>query len=197
MRRLFVLLLGCAVAQLQFAQLTAPPVSVPRGTGVEIELLQDVASNRLKLGQVIPFKLVRPIELNGQTVLPAGTPAAGVVEMFQNAGHWGKNTAFNLVLQPLQLADGTVLHLDFPRAVKQTEKGEKAANAAMSVLVFSYYFPLAPLVLIGSARKGKPFTIRSGERYLVYVTSSEPPPARVPTEPVQPQPPSPGPEALP
>ena len=74
MRRMLALLLSSALAHPQSAQVTTQSVSVPPGTGVEIELLQDVSSETLKAGQTIPFKLVRPIELNGETLLPAGTP---------------------------------------------------------------------------------------------------------------------------
>lgn len=112
---MLALLLGTALAQLDFAQVTTQSVSVPPGTGVEIELLQDVSSETLKAGQTIPFKLVRPIELNGETVLPAGTPATGIVESVQNSRKWGKSGAFNLTLQPLKLADGTIVRIDFPR----------------------------------------------------------------------------------
>lgn len=67
MRRMLALLLSSAIARLPSAQVTTQSVSVPPGTGVEIELLQDVSSETLKAGQTIPFKLVRPVELKGET----------------------------------------------------------------------------------------------------------------------------------
>ncbi len=193
MRQMLALLLSSALAQLDFAQDTTQSVSVPPGTGVEIELLQDVSSETLKAGQTIPFKLVRPVELNGEILLPAGTPATGVVETVQTSRKWGKSGAFNLTLQPLKLADGTIVRIDFPRPSlkekKKSGKGEKAAKATEGAIllpgVLGVYFPYFPLIsvgLIAGARKGKPFTVRSGERYLVYVTSTEAAPAPVAPE---------------
>jgi hypothetical protein len=180
MRRLVALLLSTALAPLQFAQVANQVVSVPRGMGVEIELLQDVSSTTLRVGQAIPFKLVRPIEVKGETLLPAGTPAAGVVETVQNAGHWGENGTLDLTLQPLKLADGALIHIDFPRPEKKSERAEKTDRRAGAAISYVEYFPLIPVALIMTARKGKPFTIRSGERYLVYVTSTEAVPAEGP-----------------
>jgi len=36
-----------------------------------------------------------------------------------------------------------------------------------------YYFPLIPVALLASSRKGKPFKVRAGERYRVYVVGVE------------------------
>ncbi len=177
MRRVLALLLGTVLAQNDFGQTTAQPISVPRGTGVEIELMQDVSSDSLKSGQSIPFKLVRPIELNGETLLPAATPATGVVETVRTSGHWGKSGALDLKLQPLKLVDGTLVHLDFYRPQRKGEKMEKTTTGIGATMFFAYYFPLIPVALVAKARKGKPFVIRSGERYLVYVTSTEALPA--------------------
>jgi len=173
MRRLLALLLNIALVQAQLPQAANSVVSVPRGLGVEIELLQDVSSETLKAGQTVPFKLVRPIEVNGETLLPAGTSATGVVEAVQTSSHWGKGGAFDLTLQPLQLADGTLVHIDFPRPQKKSEQAENVGRRTTAVMYYSYYFPLIPVALIAHARRGKPFTIRSGERYLVYVTSTK------------------------
>ena len=164
MRRMLGLLLSIALAQLQSAQVSTQSVSVPRGTGVEIELLQDVSSETLKPGQTIPFKLVRPVKRNGETLLPAGTPATGVVETLQNSGRWGKSGALNLNLQPLKLADGTLVHIDFPHPQRKSERMEKVGRRAEAAMAFTYSFPLIPVALIANARRGKPFTIRSGER---------------------------------
>jgi hypothetical protein len=183
MRRLLTLLVITALVRTQFAQVVIPAISVPPGTGVEIELLQDVSSETLKAGQVIPFKLVRPLQFHGETLLPAGTAATGIVEKVKTSGKWGKSGAFNLTLQPLKLADGTLIPIDFPRPHKKSEKAEKAGERTAETMALTYYFPLIPVALIVGSRKGKPFNIRSGERYLVYVTSTEAPAASAATEP--------------
>jgi hypothetical protein len=175
MRRLATLLLFSALVQLQFArgQGATQAVSLPQGTGVEIELLQDVSSETMKAGQIIAFKLVRPIEVNGKTLLPEASPATGIVESVRTSGKWGKSGAFSLTLQPLKLADGTLVHIDFYRPERKSEKRENAVQDTVGAMRMVPYFELIPFALIAGARKGKPFNIRSGERYLVYVTSTE------------------------
>jgi hypothetical protein len=179
MCRLLTLLLSTVLSQLQFAQSTNQGVSVPSGTGVEIELLQDLSSQTLQAGQAIPFRLVRPIEVKGETLLPVGTSVTAIVETSQKAGHWGKKGTFDLRFQPLKLVDGTLVHIDFARPQKKSEAGEKAERAVELGLDFPEDYPYLLILPILKARKGKAVSVRSGERYLVYVISTEAAPAAV------------------
>ena len=115
-------------------------------------------------------------------MLAAGTSATGTVQTVRTARKWGKNGAFDLSLQPLKLADGTLVHIDFYRPQRESdEKKEKVGEnyrrypqgTVAAVQMTYFYFPLIPVALIASSRKGKPFTVRAGERYLVYITSTE------------------------
>jgi predicted DNA-binding antitoxin AbrB/MazE fold protein len=194
MRSLLALLLITTLGPPQSALATTQEVTLSAGTEVEIELLQDVSSETMKAGQIIPFRLVRPIEINGQIVLVAGTSATGTVETVRTARKWGKNGAFDLRLQPLKLADGTLVDIDFYRPQRTSEKAKKtsvkaakagkdiAEGTVAAVYMTYFYFPLIPVALIAGARKGKPFNIRSGERYLVYITSTDVAPAPTVTE---------------
>ena len=175
MRRLFALLLSAALAPFQCAQTNNQMVAVPPGTGVEVELLQDVSSQTLRARQTIPFRLIRALEVKGETLLPAGTPVTARVETVQKAGHWGKKGAFDLKLQPLKLADGTLIHIDFARPQKQSETGEKVTSGVEAAADFAEDYPYLLVLPILKARKGKASSIRSGERYLVYITSTEAP----------------------
>jgi len=171
------LLLSSALTfSLVWAQ-TAPPVAIEPRTEVEIELLESISSETLHPGQTIQFTLVRPLESPGATLLPADTHFTGTVTSANAAGHWGKAGAFDLKLNPLKLEDGTLVTLDFHHPAKRNTRGEKTGETIGSALVLTYYFPLIPVALIAASRKGKPFKIRAGERYLVYVTGTEAPAA--------------------
>lgn len=159
---------------------SAPVEPVPAGTGVEIELLESISSETLQAGQSVPFKLVRALESNGTTLLPAGTRLTGTVTSANAARHWGKAGAFDLKLEPLKLADGTLVKVDFPRPAKVNARGERTGENVATGIALAYYFPLIPVALIAGSRKGKPFKIRAGERYLVYVTAAEAPAATAP-----------------
>ena len=178
MRAFVSAILVISIIRLSFAQTQPPSEIVPRNTPVEIELLDNLSSETLLVGQLIPFKLVKALEANGVELLAANTPFSGMVTQANASAHWGKAGAFNLKLEPLTLKDGTLVHVDFYRPTPLRTKGEKAAEAVGTALVLTYYFPLIPLALATGSRKGKPFRIRAGERYLVYVTGVETPGAK-------------------
>ncbi len=168
-----------------FAQESPPGDLVPLGSGVEIELLENISSESLQAGQSVSFKLVRPIEANGVTLLAANAPFSGTVTAVNASGHWQKAGAFDLKLEPLKLANGSEVRVDFHRPVRLNARGEKTAEAIGGSVMLAYYFPLIPVALIGGARKGKPFKIRAGERYLVYVIGVDAPPAKAEPPPSQ------------
>lgn len=185
MRQFLPIALSLLLVRFQFAQIESATGVVARGTGVEIELLESVSSESLHAGQNVPFKLVRPLEANGVALLAAGTPFNGKVTKVDAAGHWRKAGAFDLTLEPLKLADGTLVHVDFHRPPRLNARREKVDENTETGIAMMYYFPLMPAVaLIAGSRKGKPFKIRAGERYLVYVTGTEAAPAA--TEPPKP-----------
>ncbi len=173
MRRFLSVLLALSLLRLSLAQAVPPADLIPLGTGVEIELLDSLSSETLQAGQTVPFKLVNALEAHGVRLLAADTPFSGRVTAANRSGHWGKAGAFDLKLEALKLGDGTEVRLDFHRPTRLNARGEKTGEAIGSALVMTYYFPLIPVALIAGSRKGKPFKIRAGERYLVYVTGVE------------------------
>ncbi len=194
---------GMIAYVLVFASLQAAPAGgqaqttlIAPQTPVEIELLDTVSSESLKVGQPIRFKVVTAVVVGGSAVIAAGTPIEGEVRAGQASGAWQRAGWFDLGLKPLLLADGTRVTLDFLRPKVRGVKAEKTSAAIAGGIGLAYYFPLIPVVLIESAKHGKPYNIRAGERYLVQVIASEPPtpavePVKEPqtaTEPANPQP---------
>lgn len=173
MRPFLSVALTLSLAWSGFGQAVAPGDAVRPGAEVEIELLESISSETLQAGQTVPFKLVRALEGNGATLLPAGTTFTGTVTSSNAAGHWGKAGAFDLKLDPLKLPDGTLVRIDFHRPAEANARREKRGEKVEGAIWLAYYFPLIPAALIGGSRKGKPFKIRAGERYLVYVTAAE------------------------
>jgi len=183
MRPFLSVVLILALPYYEFAQTMPPGDVVLTGTGVEIELLDNISSESLNAGQSVPFKLVNALEANGSMLLPPGTQFSGTVTSANPSRHWGKAGAFDLKLDPLKLADGTLVRIDFHRPARLNARGEKTGETIGSAIVLTYYFPLIPVALIDGSRKGKPFKIRSGERYLVYVTATEAPAVTESTKP--------------
>jgi hypothetical protein len=79
---------------LQTAITQIPPISAK--VPVEIESLQEVSSQKVKKGQLIPFKVVLPVKVDGMTMIEAGTIVSGEVTMVRRAGIFMKDGAIDL-----------------------------------------------------------------------------------------------------
>ena len=175
MRPFLSVLLVISLAASGVPQAVPASDRIPLVTPVEIELLENVSSETLHAGQSVAFKVSHDMEANGEKLLPAGTPLTGTVAAANASGHWGKAGAFDLKLEPLKLADGTEVRLDFHRPTRVSTRAEKANEDVLTTMAAMYYFPLIPVALLSSSRKGKPFKVRAGERYRVYVVGVEEP----------------------
>lgn len=175
MRNMLVIVLAVGSLHMGHAQPATTAAPVPPGTAVEIELLENLSSQTMLSGQTVKFKTVRSVEVNGITMIPAGRLVAGEAKAVRASGAFQKNGSFDLILRPVRLDDGSFVHLDFYRPKLRSATKEKTEAAIVSVPVLLYYFPLIPVAAIASARSGKPYEIRSGERYLVYVIAGEQP----------------------
>lgn len=72
----------------------APVSAVLRaGTPVSFKLLEEVTTKNkaARVGQRINLEVSAPVEVEGQTVIPAGTPAWGELTGVRNKGMWGKS----------------------------------------------------------------------------------------------------------
>lgn len=72
----------------------APQANVLRaGTEVPLVMTEDLTTKgkKLRVGQRIHLKVSEDVKLNGQTVIPAGTPAVGELTDVRNKGMWGKS----------------------------------------------------------------------------------------------------------
>jgi len=184
MRAFLSVLLVISLVGSGFAQAVPASDRIPLITPVEIELLENISSETLHAGQQVTFKLSQDLEANGEKLLPAGTPLTGTVATANAAKHWGKAGVFDLKLEPLKLVDGTEVRLDFHRPTRVSTRAEKTNEDILTTIDAMYYFPLIPVALLAGSRKGKPFKVRAGERYRVYVVGVED--AAAPTGPVKP-----------
>ena len=72
----------------------APANAVLRaGTPVSLKLLEEVTTKNkaARVGQRINLEVAAPVEVEGQVVIPAGTPAWGELTGVRNKGMWGKS----------------------------------------------------------------------------------------------------------
>jgi hypothetical protein len=80
-------------AATQIAALQTTNAVLRSGTPVSLRLLEEVTTKNkaARVGQRINMEVAAPVEVNGVTVIPAGTPAWGEVTDVRNKGMWGKS----------------------------------------------------------------------------------------------------------
>ncbi|MEH6702281.1 hypothetical protein [Parasphingorhabdus sp.] len=63
------------------------------GTPVSLSMMEEITTKKkaAKVGQRFMLEVSAPIEVNGVTVVPAGTPAWGEIVGVRNKGMWGKS----------------------------------------------------------------------------------------------------------
>lgn len=79
------------------AAIAAAPVAsaavLRAGTPITLRVLEEVTTKekRARVGQRVVMEVAAPLEVNGVTVVPAGTPAWGEITSVRNKGMWGKS----------------------------------------------------------------------------------------------------------
>ncbi|UVO50155.1 hypothetical protein M0208_06335 [Sphingomonas sp. SUN019] len=76
----------------------APVQDVLRsGTSVSLTMSEPLTTKgkKLRVGQRFQMAVAEPVMVNGQIVIPAGSPATGEVTEVRNKGMWGKSGAIN------------------------------------------------------------------------------------------------------
>lgn len=67
------------------------------GTPIQLRLMEEVTTKKkaAKVGQRFMMEVASSVEVNGVTVIPAGTPAWGEITEVRNKGMWGKSGKLN------------------------------------------------------------------------------------------------------
>jgi hypothetical protein len=153
-----------AAANLPIALAETTEVKVSDGTEVEVELQQTVSGQELKVGDVVDFSVVHPVQVNGYTIINKGAPARARITTAKKAGYWGKAGKLEWAMQDVETVDGNRMPVRFTRRTVGDSKGGTVAVAAVATTVF-----LGPLGLLWGLKKGKPAIIAAGNRYPVFV----------------------------
>lgn len=139
-------------------------VSVPDGTEIEVQLTNNASGEELKVGDVVDFVVVGPVQVNGLTIFEKGAGARARITTAKRAGHWGKAGKLEWAMQDVLAADGNRIPARFTQRQIGDSKGGTVAVAAVATTVF-----LGPVGLLWGLKKGKPAVIPAGNRYSVFV----------------------------
>jgi hypothetical protein len=139
-------------------------VNVPDGTEIEVQLTNNASGEELKVGDVVDFVVVAPVQVNGVTIFEKGAGARARITTAKRAGHWGKAGKLEWAMQDVMAADGNRIPARFTQRKIGDSKGGTVAVAAVATTVF-----LGPVGLLWGLKKGKPAIIPGGNRYSVFV----------------------------
>lgn len=147
----------------------APPadgvVTVPDGMEIEIQLKNNASGEELKVGDIVDFVVVKPVQVNGLTIFEKEAAARARITTAKRAGHWGKAGKLEWAMQDVMATDGNRIPARFTKRQVGDSKGGTVAVAAVATTVF-----LGPLGLLWGLKKGKPAIIPAGNRYSVFVS---------------------------
>ena len=139
-------------------------VSVPDGTPVEVELVSTASGQDLKVGDVVDFKVVLPVQVGGIIIINKDAPAKARITKAKKSGHWGRAGKLEWAMQEAVGVDGTRIPLRFTKGTAGDSKGGTVAVGAVATTVL-----LGPLGLLWGLKTGKPAIIPAGNRYTVFV----------------------------
>jgi len=106
---------------------SAPPppevnVSVPAGTSLAIRINQHISVKTSRAGDTFSGEVVEPVEVNGNIVIPKGTPVGGRIDEAHRRGHFKGRSILELRLTSMEL-NGNRYQLDTHENVR-TKKGK-------------------------------------------------------------------------
>jgi hypothetical protein len=140
-------------------------VKVPDGTEIEVQLKNNASGEELKVGDIVDFTVVRPVVVNGVTIIDKDASARARVTTAKRAGHWGHAGKLEWAMQDVLAIDGNRVPARFTKRSVGDSKGGTVAVAAVATSVL-----LGPFGLLWGLKRGKPAIIPAGNRYSAFVS---------------------------
>lgn len=170
------------------------PVKIPAGTPIEVEVAYTVSSLDMRPGELLSFRVLIPIIIDGVTAIERDALVTARVTVSKRGGHWGKSGRLVWAMEDVVAADNTRILLD-PATHSRNEalwslenKGQdsKSSNTQMgqggvkgtshktevvtkTVIAAAIFPPLAPLALIHGFKRGENAVLPEGKRFVVAV----------------------------
>ena len=129
---------------------------LPAGTTVAVQLVDPIGTHETKTGDAFAVRLAAPVIVDGQIVLPVGTPGLGRVIQASPPGAGGKGAKLVVAAEYLSLPQGVIPLQAMQLAAIGKDQSMTANVSSVGGLVF---FPLG---LVGFAVKGGDIEIPAG-----------------------------------
>src|SRR6266705_2429799 len=110
-------------------------LKVPDGTEIEIQLKNTLSGQEAKVGDVVDFTVIKPVQIGGVTVFEKEASARARVTTAKPAGHWGHAGKLEWAMQDAQAVDGNRVPARFTKRSIGDSKGGTVAVAAVATTV--------------------------------------------------------------
>ncbi len=154
-----VLLMAFAMLTMSFT-MPGDMVILKAGTNVPLELVSTLSSNSVKSGQMVDFRVLEDIKVNGKTVISAGSIAKGQVTRAKKNGLLGFEGELTIDIKSVRAVDGTTIYLSGNNLFD-----EGSNRLALSIVVTLF-------CLLGFLIKGGKAEIPAGSQIQGIVTSN-------------------------
>lgn len=149
-------------------------VKIPAGTAVEIEVAYTVSSLDVQPEDLISFRVIVPIKIDGLTAIEKYSLVTGRVVESKRGGHWGRAGKLSWIMQDVVAVDLTRIPVQArndPTAGKSGVKGTShGGEVATRMIVFgALMWPIAPIMLVNGFKRGENAILPEGKRYIVLV----------------------------
>jgi hypothetical protein len=175
-----VAMLAAPRASAVATETTAPPIVVaavapeplrvklPQGTPLDVEMAYTITSQEVRAGELISFRVVNPVLVNGVVVVEVGATATARVVKASRGGHWGRAGRIAWTMQDVTAVDGTRIPLASEGRIVGDSKGAKVAT---QMIITGALMPLiAPVALLHGFKRGENAIIPAGKRFEVSVS---------------------------
>jgi hypothetical protein len=151
-------------------------VKIPAGTPIEIEVAYTVSSLDVRPEDLISFRVIVPIKVDGVTTIEKSTLVTGRVVEAKRGRHWGRAGKLAWMMQDVVAVDLTRVPLqarrdaaDAPRRISGTSHGGQVAT--QTVVFGALLGAAAPLALMSGFKRGENAVLPEGTRFVVFVTT--------------------------
>jgi len=151
-------------------------LKIPAGTALDVEATYTVISLDVHPEDLISFRVIVPVKIDGVTVIEKSSLVTGRVVQAKRGGHWGKAGKLSWVMQDVVAVDLTRVPVQAQREdpvskreVKGTSHGGQVA--ANMIVMGSLLWPIAPVVLLQGFKRGVNAVLPERKRFIVFVKS--------------------------
>ncbi len=117
--------LGAALALTSPA--LAEKVTVPKGTDIVLDFDMAMKDTTAKDGDKVKLHVDQDVQVDGKTVIKAGTPVHGMITAVKKRARFGVNARIQMKLKPIETVDGQ--HVVVGYKTKSASNGKTAGAA--------------------------------------------------------------------